>query len=248
MTGPWGNRPINPWADAMARRAPRGNRGASCDAFAAQMGATKSGRLRFTNGAHEALICADPEVRGLYRARFADRVPKVSVDGGDVTVSYPRMRGRYWPGSRVERPAEVTLNARIPWSLEIRGGATRIAADLSGLRLRALDIDGGAGRLEVLLPAPDGPVVVVIAGGASNVAILRPEGVATRLRVGGGVTHLRLDERHIGAAGGELDLRAGDYDHATARYEVSIMGGANNVSVRAPDRTGVEPCAGWRGM
>jgi hypothetical protein len=248
MTGPWGNRPMNPWADAMARRAYRGNRGAGCDAFTAQIGATKSGRLRFTNGANEAVICADPEVRGLYRARFADRVPTVSVDGGDVTVSYPRMRGCYWPGSRVERPAEVTLNARIPWSLEIHGGATRIAADLSGLRLRALDIDGGAGRLAVLLPAPDGPVVVVIAGGASNVAILRPEGVATRLRVGGGVTHMRLDERYIGAAGGELDLRTGDYDHATERYEVSIMGGANNVSVCASERTGIKPCAGWRGM
>jgi hypothetical protein len=248
MTRPWGNRPMNPWAAAMARRASRGNLGWGCDVFAAQIGATKSGRLRFTNGAHEAVICADPDVWGLYRAHFSDRMPTVSVDGGDVTVSYPRRRGCYWPDYWAGHHAEVTLNTRIPWSVEIHGGAIRIAADLRKLRLRALDIDGGTGRLEVLLPTPDGPVVVAIAGGASNVAILRPEGVATRLRVGGGVTHLRLDERHIGAAGGELDLRAGDYDHAIDRYEVSIMGGANNVSVCAPDKPGVEPCGRWLGM
>lgn len=82
-----------------------------------------------------------------------------------------------------------------------------------------------------MLPAPSGTVPVFIRGGASNVAIRRPNGVAARLRVGGGATHLKLDDRHIGATGGELDLRDRDYDVAADRYDVIVTGGANNVSI-----------------
>jgi hypothetical protein len=113
----------------------------------------------------------------------------------------------------------------------VRGGASRLLADLSRLRLGSLKVDGGVSRLEVVLPAPSGTVSVVIVGGASNVAIRRPEGVAARLRVDGGATNLTFDDRHIGAAGGELDLQSRDYDGAADRYDIAITGGANNVNV-----------------
>ena len=85
--------------------------------------------------------------------------------------------------------------------------------------------------MEVVLPAPSGTVAVVILGGASNVTIRRPTGVAARLRVDGGATILKFDDRRIGAAGGELDLRRWDYDGVADRYDITITGGVNNVSV-----------------
>jgi hypothetical protein len=206
--------------------------------FAAPLGSSTSGRLRFTCGAHRVVIRADVHLRGLYRARFGYRKPVVGVRGGVVTIRFPDCD---WLNLRSERPAEVELNARIPWDVEIRGGASRLAADLRELRLGSLSLDGGASRLEVVLPAPSGAVAVVILGGASNVAILRPNGVAARLRVGGGATNLQFDERHIGAAGRELDLRDRDYDSAADRYDVAFTGGANNVSIgnsSMPGRSG----------
>jgi hypothetical protein len=74
-------------------------------------------------------------------------------------------------------------------------------------------------------------VAVIIFGGASNVAIRRPEGVAARLRVDGGATNLTFDYRHIGAAGGVLDLQSGDYDGVADRYDIAVTGGANNLSI-----------------
>jgi hypothetical protein len=59
---------MNPWAAAVVRPAPEGRRGERYDQFAAQMGAARRGRLRFTNGAHRVAIRADPDVLGLYRA------------------------------------------------------------------------------------------------------------------------------------------------------------------------------------
>jgi hypothetical protein len=205
--------------------------GGGSDHFAAQLGTSRSGRLRFTNGAHRVVIRAGSHLRGLYRASFGERMPIVEVRGGVVSIRYTRVASCDWTSNRPERPAEVALNAGIPWDVEVRGGASRLLADLSGLRLGSLKVDGGASRLEVVLPAPSGIVTVVILGGASNVAIRRLEGVAARLRVDGGATNLTFDDRHIGVAGGELDLQSGDYDGAADRYDIAVTGGANNLSI-----------------
>jgi hypothetical protein len=148
-----------------------------------------------------------------------------------VTICYPRFPGGDWLNDRSERPAEVELNASIPWDVELSGGASRLTADLRGLRLGSLKVDGGDSRLEVVLPATSGIVSVVILGGASNVAIRCPEGVAVRLCVDGGTTNLTFDDRHIGVAGGELNLQSRDYDGAADRYDIAVTGGANNVNV-----------------
>jgi hypothetical protein len=224
--------------DPMIHRYPGADRrtrpeewGGGNDHFAAQLGASTSGRLRFTNGAHRVVIRAGSHLRGLYRASFGERIPIVVVRGGEVSIRYTRIASCDWTGNQPERLAEVALNAGIPWDVEVRGGASRLLADLSGLRLGSLKVEGGTSRLEVMLPVPSGVVTVVILGGASNVAICRPEGVAVRLRLDGGATNLRFDEKHIGAAGGELDLESRDYPGATDRYDIAVTGGANNLSV-----------------
>jgi hypothetical protein len=231
MTEPRGTDHTNLGNSIPARRTPPEDRGGSGDHFAAPLGSSRSGRLRFTNGAHRIAIRADPHLRGLYRASFGESMPVVGVRGGVVGIRYTRVASCDWTVSRPERPAEIALNAGIPWDVEVRGGASRLLADLSGLRLGSLKVAGGASRLEVVLPAPSGIVTVVILGGASNVAIRRPEGVAARLRVDGGATNLTFDDRHIGAAGGELDLQSGDYDGAADRYDIAVTGGANNLSI-----------------
>jgi hypothetical protein len=224
--------------DAMSPRYPSADQrtqpeewGGGSDYFAAQLGASRSGRLRFTNGTHRVVIRAGSHLRGLYRASFGERMPIVVVRGGVVSVRYTQVASCDWTGYRPERPAEVALNAGIPWDVEVRGGASRLLADLSGLRLGSLKVDGGASRLEVVLPAPSGIVTMVILGGASNVAIRRPEGVAARLRVDGGATNLTFDYRHIGAAGGVLDLQSGDYDGAADLNDLAVTGGANILSI-----------------
>jgi hypothetical protein len=214
-----------------ARRPPPEDWGGAGDHAAAPLGSSTGGRLRFTNGAHRVVIRADSYLRGLYRGRFGDRIPTIWVQGGIVTIRYPRVSFCDWLNHRSERPAEVALNAHIPWDVEIRGGASRLVADLRGLRLGSCSLDGGTSHLQVVLPAPSGTVAVVILGGASNVAIRRPTGVAARLRVDGGATRLKFDDRRIGATGGELDLPDRDYEGVADRYDITITGGANNVSV-----------------
>jgi hypothetical protein len=169
----------------------------------------------------------------LYRARFEGQVPTVRVQDGTVSIEYPRFspfdQRYYW----LERRAEVTLNASIPWHIEVRGSTSRLTADLRDVNLGSLNLGGGASRIEIMLPRPLGTVPVRILGGASNVTIRRPEGVAARVHVGGGATNLTFDEKHFGAVGGEVNLQSPDYDDAANRYDIEVTGGANNLAIDA---------------
>ena len=167
----------------------------------------------------------------LYRARFEGRAPHVSAEDGTVAIRYPRFSLFDWLYHLRERPAEVVLNARILWGIEIRDGASGLTADLRGLRLRSFEASGGASRVELTLPRPSGTVPVRVLGGASKVAIHRPEGVAARLRVVGGSTNLAFDEECFGAVGGEVRLQSPHYEGASDRYNITITGGASNVAI-----------------
>lgn len=194
-------------------------------------GSSRGACLRFANGAYRIFIRADSYLRDLYSVRCENRMLAVREQEGIVAIRYPRTSSCDWPGCPSERPVQVALNARIPWDIEVHGGVSKLDADLRGLHLDSLSLKGGASRLEVALPAPSGTVGVVILGGVSNAAIRLPERVAARLRVEGGVTNLKFDERHVAASGGELDLQSTNYNGATDRYHISITGGANNLSV-----------------
>jgi hypothetical protein len=239
MTEPREPDPGNPRNPILARNAQPEERD---DHFAAPLGSSRSGSLRFTGGANRLLLRADSRERSLFRARFGDRMPRVGVHGGIVTIRYPRSSNGDWTNCRSERAAEIVLNTRIPWDIEVRGGASRLLADLRELRLGSLNMEGGASRVEIRLPPPAGVVRVAILGGVSNVSIYRPTAADARLLLSGGVTNMRFDERRIGAAGGELDLRTADYDGATDRYDITITGGANNLKIeRRPGEEGSEP-------
>jgi hypothetical protein len=205
--------------------------------FAVPIGSATRGRLRFTGGAHWLVVRAELHLPDLCQVRFGDRMPTMGARRGVVSVRYPRFPTDDWLSYQSERPAHLTLNASLPWDVEVRGGVSQLVAELRALRLGSLLLEGGASRLEVMLPSPSGTVAVLILGGASNVTIYRPAGVSARLRVEGGATNLTFDGRHTGAAGGELDLRTSNHDGATDRYEFAITGGANNVSIEGDERS-----------
>jgi hypothetical protein len=197
----------------------------------APRGAHTQGRLEFTRGAaHLAIGAASMEE--LFWAHFDPPLPAVAVDGARVTVQYPRFRPRGWrPGA--QRGGRVTLNQDLAWQVTVRGGVADLDADLRGLRLEALELGRGASQVQVRLPRPVGVVPVRVRGGASQVRIRRPGGVPVRLRVGGGVADLVLDEQAWGAVGGGLRLETPEAGQVPDRYEVEIASGAAHLEITA---------------
>lgn len=163
----------------------------------------------------------------LYRIRFEGTVPDVGVEGGVVTVEYPRFG---WRKTWRKIGADIALNGSIPWRISIGGGLSELDADLGGIRLDSFEVEG-ASRAELTLAEPFGTVPVSIDGGAVNVTIRRPEGVAASILVGGGAGKLALVAQRLGAVAGKTRLESPSYASATHRYEITISRGASDVAV-----------------
>jgi hypothetical protein len=198
--------------------------------FSVPLGTASSGRLRFARGAASVTLRVDSSTGYLYRARFDGPLPELHALDGTVTIRYPRT---FHPFDWHKRAGEVTLNGSIPWQIEFHGGLSRLDADLSVLRLGSFEIIGGASGVAVTLPRPLGTVSVRVSGGASDVTIHRPAGVAARISVGRGASKLAFDDQHFGAIGGEMRLQTPDYEGAANRYDIEVSGGASKLTVDA---------------
>jgi len=211
---------------ARIRAASKGNEGGE---FSAPLSPLESGRLVFANGASRLTLRAGSEMDDLYRARFEGTAPKVKVEDGTVTFRYSR---RFGLSGLRSHPGEVTLNAAVPWEVEVRGGAAQNDVDLSGLNLTSFVLKGGISKLALTLPEPSGVVPVRLSGGASKVSIRRPAGVEARLNVKGGAATLTFDEQSFDAVGGKVRLQSSGYDGAPDRYEIEVSGGASELTVQ----------------
>jgi hypothetical protein len=187
-----------------------------------------AGSLEFRRGAAEVKISADPDMRELYRAEFEGSPPNITVDGGTVSVEYPRRwRSFDWRRSAVR----LTLNGSIPWSVEVRGGLANLEADLSRLQLSSFEMTGGASNIDVTLPRPQGTVPVRLSGGASGIAFHRPAGVPVSARLTGGAAKLKFDRQQLGGFGGLTRLETPGFESAADRYDIRLTGGASSVTI-----------------
>ena len=186
------------------------------------------GTFIFSSWAARLSLRGEDGMTELYRAEFKGAMPEVRVDGGTVTMRFPR-RLRTLFGSNHE--AEVALNAAVPWRVELRNGASDTTADLRGITLVGLEIRGGASSVTVELPRPTGTVPVKIAGGASGITINRPPGVEVSLRVKGWAAHLTFGDQTFDAMGNVGRLQTPGYADATRRYDIEIEGSASGVTV-----------------
>jgi hypothetical protein len=129
----------------------------------------------------------------------------------------------------------VALNASIPWSIAVRGGASGLMLDAASLLLRDVSIGGGLSRVELCLPQPSGTLTLCLEGGLNRVTIGRPAGVPAELQLSGGANRLEFDEQRFGAVGGDVRLASPEWDVASNRYVIQVRGGASRLSIRELD-------------
>ncbi len=196
----------------------------------APIGGLDRARLLFKSGAHELLIRAVTDIDDLYRARFDGRVPQVRLRDGVVTIQYKG--GWQWDGH--ERRTDVSLNAAIPWDVEIVGGASKLQGKFSSLDLRSFSLTGGVDRMRLTLGAPTGDVPVKFTRGANNIRIERPTGVHVRLNLTGGAGRIDFDQQRLGATGDTILETTGASD-APDRYSIDIVGGAGRITITEVD-------------
>jgi hypothetical protein len=145
--------------------------------------------------------------------------PSVSIQGSRVTLQLVPT-GKSGPAS-----VEVRLNTRVKWYLRLSGGAVESHVDMSAGKLAGLELLGGATRLELSLPAPEGNIPVRMSGGANQFLVHLPTGVPVRVRVGSGASNVNIDAlaRSQIAPGTVFTQTA--WNGAARRYDIDAVAG-----------------------
>ena len=196
--------------------------------FSAPLGELSSAQLVFPSGTFRLALRAGDIQGALYQARFEGPVPDVKARDGVVTMRYPR---RLWMPSKEQRRAEVTLSDAIPWQIVIQGGALEVEALLGGLKLASLVVKGGVSMIRLDLPMPVGVVPIQISGGASEITVHRPAGVAARAHLKGWVSTFAFDDQTFGNVGNNLRLQSAGFDPTAPYYDIEVASSASMVTI-----------------
>jgi DNA-binding MarR family transcriptional regulator len=206
------------------REAPSGEGGI----FSAPLLDLESGRLVVSPGIYQLTLRTDDAMAELYQAHFEGPMPDVKTKDGVVTIRYPR---RLWVLGGGQRVAEVTLSAAIPWQIVIQGGLSQVEALLGGLRLAGLEVKGGLSTIHLELPTPSGVVPIRLSGGASDITVQRPAGVAARVHLKGWVSTFVFDDQTFSDVGNDVRLQSPGYEATAPCYDIEVASSASMVTI-----------------
>lgn len=161
-----------------------------------------------------------------------EQPPDISLDrqAGSLEISGGRSSAFHLFQGSQPRHIAVILTTRIPWSVQVSGGAAAIKLQLFHLTLTRLEISGGASRLDVGLPKPRGNLPVDLSGGASAVTLRAPSGTEWKVSLSGGVSYLSINGSQFGGLG-SLDHQSHGYASAGDRLTVTVSGGVSHVDL-----------------
>lgn len=196
--------------------------------FSAPLENQESGRLVVSCGIARLTIHADEGITGLYQARFEGPLPDVKAREGVVTIRYPR---RLLGLGGKQGAAEVALNVAIPWQIVIQGGAAEVVAELGSLDLAGLEIKGGFSAIRLDLPAPSGVVPIRISGGASEITVRRPAGIAAQVHFKGRVSALVFDDQTFSGAGNNVRLQSSGFNPAAPYYDIEVTSYVSTITI-----------------
>ncbi|MPZ29071.1 MAG: hypothetical protein GEV12_22410 [Micromonosporaceae bacterium] len=190
----------------------------------------EAARLSFDRGLEHVDLRAGAEPEALLTGRFGEPLPVVWAAGQNVHIAYPI-------GSRLLRrvgPNAVRVNPAVPWALDVHGGASRLEADLTGIDLHSVAFHSGAADVRIALGHPGGPRRIRLAS-VSNLTIERPARVPVRLEIAGGAADVALDNRRYGAVGNGLADQSEGYHPDAPHYLVTVAAGAHALTITGVD-------------
>jgi hypothetical protein len=199
----------------------------------AKVGSLEHATVRIDVGAANITMVGGSSIGDdLFRAHieYSGNKPDVSLDtsSGDVHISQSNTSGFFFQSHRFV--LDLQLNTGVRWSIAVNSGSSTDDFNLTAVRAASLELNTGASRESITVGTPSGTVPITINGGALNVTIHRPQGVAASVAVSGGAVTLSFDGRQHHDVG-SADDKSSDYDSATNRYQVEVNGGACNVTL-----------------
>jgi hypothetical protein len=195
-------------------------------------GGLSTAALDLEVGAADLNVVADSSLgTDLYKAviTYSGPAPEVTLDKSTGTLRITQQGEFGFFGSR-HLTVDLHINPSASWSFNLNSGATNATLKLTNVKVTSLEANSGAVRLDLTLGPPKGIVPIRVNGGAPNVRVHRPSGVAISVRLSGGALNLNADGHHT-ASLGTASWQSDGYSSATDAYSIEVNGGACNVTI-----------------
>lgn len=159
-----------------------------------------------------------------------------TVDNGVGHLSYAlRGSGGWLPWmpfgqDRGAQQVNVALTPRVPLTLSVQSGAADLTVDASRLLVSSLNVQIGASKADISLPAAAGTTTATVRGGAATVTLRIPTGVAAQIQQRGGLSTFQVDQGRFPQVGSG-QYRSADYDTATDKVDLIVETGASTVII-----------------
>jgi hypothetical protein len=193
------------------------------------LGDAGAGRLVVKHGAGRLRVGPTHDPSVLVDGSFGGGVdPRERRTGDRLEVTLERRSWAPWGPHGPGLDWDVGVSRRVPVSLEVRAGASRVDLDLSDLSVPDLRVETGASETTITMPS-HGRTRALVSCGAARVRIRVPDRTPARIVARGGLMSMHVDEgRFPKTADG---YRSDDFDGSPDGVELQIEGGAASVQV-----------------
>jgi hypothetical protein len=163
---------------------------------------------------------------------FSNRFEYTHTMDGAVPVIDLRLRdkknGHFNWDSKNTNSADIKLNVKPEWDVNIKAGATELDFDLSPFRVRNLVLNGGAASFNIKLGQPLATTNVEVSTGVSEVIIKVPSSAACRITTDSGLSSSDFDGF---AKKGDNTYETAGFDAAKNKLFIHMKGGVSDFKV-----------------
>jgi hypothetical protein len=189
----------------------------------APLGATKARTLVLTGTSSVLHVRSADLGKSLYDIATTDRsaVPRLTTTKQAATLELIPT------GDDGTVGAEIQLNSRVAWTLDLAGGLNEQSVDMQAGGLASLKLTGGSTHTAVLLPAPKGTVPLTVKGPLGDLTVNSRTTVPLRLKLSDGANSAVVNGKpHPSAKPGTTVTPAG-WAKAKNRYDLTTTGAVN---------------------
>ncbi len=126
--------------------------------------------------------------------------------------------------------SRLNLSDKIFWDIDGDIGAVSGNIDFRNLRVNNIDLDFGAGDIDLLLGANVESLNVDIDAGATDISITVPENLGVRVKLDGGLKHSNLKNLNWNLINGWYV--SPNYDSALSKASIDVDMGVGNFEIR----------------
>lgn len=195
----------------------------------------KQGKLDIDYGGGRLFI--SPGSQDILLADFnSTQVKKqVTATGQKINIDLGQTEYTWTPQSDSLNRWQLEISPELNWELDINTGAIDSNLDLTGIPIRKLNCNMGAGNMLLVL-GNNGDSKVDIEAGASNVTLRIAENTGVRIKLKGTMNANNLDE--LGWTRTDEYYISPNYESAASRIDCDLELSVGNLKIQAVNKSG----------